>query len=457
MKLPRLQAFWKEAAQSRPQSLAAAPLAITDRLSRAINHPVLTPKESNQLLNEINSSFRKALDESRHPNDVRPPAHVSNLYANRADHHVSTLPNLRTLLERGHLPDHGPIATFKQHIDHGTATEALAIDCLKSYISLEMKLRKRHPNQQPQDSDGGSQIWHMLKNSPFMFQKLIPDPPLQRWLTAALLLSTQPTVPFNWLAELLHQKQFDAASRLFKDILMSMKNIFGVEDTVAFFVHFIKLRLPEYRRDTMLFPQSDLITRFHVRHLRKTAINLTRVGADAPPIIANMAETLYGWAGAGGRELLADHVRLWDQHGSRFGASLSLSRHGDTAPAVRYFNLRYNGDGIPVDLKTIRLAMQVVQRLVVTGSRSVAIDVAKMMESSIEAAGVVVGESHELEVMRGIAGRTLARFLARSSEEQIQYVTEGEWARAVVGLQSKQAKAPAAKAADGRSFILGFR
>ncbi|KAJ6258736.1 hypothetical protein Dda_6788 [Drechslerella dactyloides] len=459
MKLPRLQAIL-EASQSRPPSRTAAPFAIADRLSRAINYPVLTPKESNQLLSEINSSFRKALDESRHPNDIRPPARITNAYANRADHHVSTLlvdkPNLRNLLEPGQLTDPGPIALLKQHIEQGTATELLAIDCLKSYISLYMKRRARHPGTPPLD-DAGRQIWDKLKNSPLMLGKPYPDPPLRQWLTPALLLSNKPTIPFTWFAQLVDQQRVEAAAML-RDILVSMKKIFGADDTVTFFVHFVKLRMPEYRDNNSLHPQLDLTLRLHNPDLTRASLSFQQLYTDSPPLLSKIAESLYSWAGPAGKELLADNIKLWDTPITRSSASMSLSQHGDVNPAVQYFRNLWNANRTAqlVGLKKIQLAMRAVQRLAVTGRRSMAVDLADIMVKSISSMGVATKHSREMRATREAASDALARFIEGSDDEQLDLVTDGTWEQVVAGLRHEKTS-PETVADRETPFVLAFK
>ncbi|KAK6524512.1 hypothetical protein TWF281_011419 [Arthrobotrys megalospora] len=321
------------------------------RLASIFNHPVLTDSESKVLLKEINSSFRNALNESRHPNDIRPPPSIHNAYANKADNHIfkvltdprpASPPNvgsLRDLLDPEALVDTGsllkvhdksPISIFQNHLLQGTADLPLAVECCKAFIRLQ---RTSNPY-----SNQGLRMYQMIYgNSLFFHRNDIPYTPLRPWLTAALLISREPTIPFQWLMQYLESRDHGNFISLLKEIMTAYGKIYNTaassNQEVKFFVHLLKLREKDYRIRISEHP--PIKASMHIDWGVIIKLNALMHNYKDEPLLEPVVRKLYRGKDDEAKRMLAESMHLWDTHRSLFGVEVLVEK-GDILGAADY-------------------------------------------------------------------------------------------------------------------------
>ncbi|KAK6506433.1 hypothetical protein TWF506_011343 [Arthrobotrys conoides] len=335
------------------------PLGPLGKLSSVFNHPVLTDSESKILLNEVNSSFRNALKESRHPDDIRPPPSIHNAYANKADNLIyqvltdprpASPPNigsLRDLLDSEALVDTpnrlerhecSPITTFQNHLLQGTADIDLAAQCCKEYVFNQLKSKSGYQSNENE----GVRMCRMIRgNSIFLDRFEIPRPPLRGWLTAALLLSRRPLVPFQWLVRLLEASHFKAFQSVLSEIMTSYGKIYNTSESpnedVKFFVHILKAKDPDYKMMVSEHPTTKTSHILKLTPLINLHTSMQTLNTSRPRLhlFESMAEKLYRTKNNEGRRMLAESMDLWNTTQSPFGMEVLIGS-GDFAGAAEY-------------------------------------------------------------------------------------------------------------------------
>ncbi|EPS40211.1 hypothetical protein H072_6006 [Dactylellina haptotyla CBS 200.50] len=314
------------------------------RLSNIFTHPVLTDGESKALLNEINSSFRKNLDQARHPNDVRPPPSIQNRYANKADNHVSRVvteiseqsgkqDDLRTLLDSKILIDPSPIAVFERHYSERTATPHLAIECLQRYIALELHQRGRGGRH-----NGGFMLWQLINTDPnFAHDKMPVSKSLKSWLTAALLLSNHAGVPLKWARRLLEGEDYDRATNQFEAIWKSYERIYPEIPNagIQLFLHILKFRDPDYRAWPSRFSHSTPVI-YHMRPQDLISLSDALQNVMHKSALETIGKLLYRRADNDGKRLLAEARQLWVQEASSLNAEIELVHDGNPELVIKH-------------------------------------------------------------------------------------------------------------------------
>lgn len=325
------------------QPKPSGPLA---RLSSVFNHPVLTDSESRILLNEVNSSFRNALKESRHPDDIRPPPSIHNAYANKADNHIyqvltdprpASPPNigsLRNLLGSEALVDtsyqlerheRSPITIFQNHLLQGTADVDLAVQCCKTYVLNRLKSGpgEINPNE-------GVRMYKMMRgNSLFLDRLNIPHVPLRGWLTAALLLSQHPSIPFQWLSQFLEVSNFGSFRGVLSEIMTSYGKIYNTPESpnedVKFFVHILRAKDREYRLSVSGHPTTKSNLHLGLRPLLDLHTSIQSLNQTLPPqLFEDIAQKLYRRTDDKGKQMLAESIDLWNGQQSAFGVEVLI-------------------------------------------------------------------------------------------------------------------------------------
>ncbi|KAF3912268.1 hypothetical protein AA313_de0202491 [Arthrobotrys entomopaga] len=329
------------------------------RLSNFINSPILTEKESRAWLNEVNSSFRTALDEARHQNDIRPPANIQNTYANKADNHVSRIlteipttekhDDLRNLLDPKGLVDNSPIAIFEKHYAENTANIPLASACLQKYV-----LDARNKGFLVID-DGGFDLWKLIQHDPKFVDDCGPlaaspkqmadmaphEGRFRYWLSVALLISSRPTIPFQWvLRRVEHKKYYDAAIML--NVVCSaykFANSASISNAgLRLFIHFLNCADPKYRPWTLKWGhQSKMLHNISPQDLGDLYTLISASSKGRRMILQNLGAEFYRSTDEEGKQLLAESFNLWGFPGSAIHAEIALVHFGDFGPAVDYF------------------------------------------------------------------------------------------------------------------------
>ncbi|KAK6331679.1 hypothetical protein TWF718_002225 [Orbilia javanica] len=349
---PRSTKLFLKTLQSQPKP--AGPFA---KLASVFNHPVLTDSESRILLNEVNSSFRNALKESRHPDDIRPPPSIHNAYANKADNHIyqvvtdprpaspPNISNLRNLLGSEALVDtnhslqrheRSPITIFQNHLLQGTADIDLAVQCCKTYVLNQLKFKS-----DAESVNDGFRMYKMLRgNSLFLDRQNIPHAPLRGWLAAALLLSRQPSIPFQWLSQSLEVEDFESFRGLLSEVITSYGKIYNTAESpnehIKFFVHILRARDRDYRLKVSDHPTTKASLHLGFKPLLDLNTSMRSLNKTPPPqLLEDMAQKLYRRSDDEGKRILAESIHLWDRQQSAFGVEV-LIESGNLIGAADY-------------------------------------------------------------------------------------------------------------------------
>ncbi|KAK6497633.1 hypothetical protein TWF481_012038 [Arthrobotrys musiformis] len=336
------------------QSKPSGPLA---SLGSIFNHPVLTDSESRVLLNEVNASFRNALRESRHPDDVRPPPSIHNAYANKADNHIyhivadpqpvspAKTGSLRDLLSSEALVDtsddlkiheRSPITIFQNHLLQGTANLDLAIQCCKTFVLNQIK-----SVPYPGSENEGLRMYNMIRgNSFFVLPSGVPHMPLRGWLAAALLLSHKPSIPFTWVSPFLNIYDVGAFRGILSEIITSYGKIYNTPESpnedVKFFIHLLKIKDQGYRQRISEHPTTKTSLHLGFKPLLDFNASIDKFEGEPPPrLFAGMAQKLYKRTDKEGKQMLADNLSLWDKQRSPFGVEVLIDT-GNLIGAAEY-------------------------------------------------------------------------------------------------------------------------
>ncbi|KAF3080154.1 hypothetical protein TWF102_002464 [Orbilia oligospora] len=365
------------------------PLGPFAKLASVFNHPVLTDSESKVFLNEVNSSFRNALKESRHPDDIRPPPSIHNAYANKADNHIyqvltdprPTSPphvgNLRNLLDsealvdtRNRLEKHecSPITTFQNHLLQGTADLNLATECCKEYVLNQLKSK---PDQVY--GNEGFRMCNMIRgNSLFLDRFGIPHPPLRGWLIASLLISRRPLIPFQWLVASLEASHIRTFQSVLSEIMTSYGKLYNTPESpnedVKFFVHMLRAKNKDYRMRVSEHPTTKTSVVLKVIPLLNIHVSMQNLNKSLPTsepqlqLFEVMAEKLYRKKDDEGKRMLAESMGLWNTIQSPFGMEV-LIESGDFAGAAEYLS-NFPRSGPPIELwQLISVGLLLVRQL----------------------------------------------------------------------------------------------
>ncbi|KAF3936351.1 hypothetical protein ABW19_dt0210586 [Dactylella cylindrospora] len=410
------------------KALKKVPLA--SKLQQTVNIPVLTNKESRNLLNAINSSFRKALDDSRHPDDVFPPASINNTYANKADDHVYRVlkatpttendkhPDLRTLM------DPGTIGLFEQHIWQGTATLDLAVKCLQKYISLELQNPRGNHRR-----DGGLIMLSLLNQQNMI--RGVPEPPLRGWLTAALLLSSKPTYPIGWVLKYLEQKKFADARALIAELFTAYTNIYRSKplEAIALFVHILKYKEKSYRRQVSLHPRTKIAGRLEPERLMRLSNLFEDEAVIRSGLLVDTAQMLYNKADVTGRRLIAEALDLWNLEPSAFGGQVALKHFNNPFPGVGYLVSLGMSDSSDIALErggivsNAIMGLQVIKELLRMNQQELAKEATRIVSERL----LPVKEAVEEEVSTLDNQLELLRALLESDGRKLNLANEYVW------------------------------
>ncbi|KAK6540368.1 hypothetical protein TWF694_009169 [Orbilia ellipsospora] len=416
------------------------------RLSNFINAPVLTEKESRAWLNEINSSFRTALDGARHQNDIRPPASIQNTYANKADNHVSRIlteiptsekhEDLRNLLDPEGLVDTSPIAIFEKHYAENTATVLLASACLQKYV-----LDAQKKGFVVTDS-GGFDLWKVIQHDPKFVDDCGPiaitgdqigdminqEGRFRFWLVVALMISPRPTIPFQWVRSMIEHQRYDAAALTLKLICNAYEFInSGLRSNTGLklFIHFLNSGDPKYRaQPSKWVHRTRTINTLSLDELRDIyrAVSTSRTGRRM--VLQNLGAEFYRSADEEGKQRLAESFRLWGFPMSAIHAEIALVHFGDFGPAVDYF--LSSGDSTPSPLldpgfrpeAIITVGMLAANKLASMGKQEVA-----------EKIDVVLSEKFLSPLKEAAKGISLKQFLSKWVDNNMKsaLISNGGW------------------------------
>ncbi|KAK6345936.1 hypothetical protein TWF730_010275 [Orbilia blumenaviensis] len=322
------------------------------RLASIFNHPILTDSESKILLNEINSSFRNALKESRHPDDIRPPPSIHNAYANKADNHIfqvvtdrpaspPLVGNLRDLLSSEELSNeyeidnNSPINIFVTHLLQGTADLPLAAECCKQLV-LQLK---KSDDINSLDRNGGLRLHRKIYGNPLFYNKDgTPKVPLRGWLAASMFFSKRPSLPFSWLTEYLEREDYTSFRTLLSEIITSYGKIYNTPESpnenVKLFIHILKARDDSYRHRVSEHPSTLPITRAILPVFTELSTAIRESG-DKMVLLTPVAYKLYKKGNNEAKKMIADTLDLWDTQRSPVGAEILIDQ-GDFLGAAEY-------------------------------------------------------------------------------------------------------------------------
>ncbi|EWC47932.1 hypothetical protein DRE_02814 [Drechslerella stenobrocha 248] len=448
MKLKLLmRGLWKEPAKSKildGHATATAAAAILerkagpiDRLGRIFNQPVLTERESRKLLSEINSTFRIAANRSHLQDDViNPPATLYKTLAQMPATHSHEKQNLRSLLSSHQLVDNSSLGVFQKHIAEGTITEAITIECLKKHITLQLN----EPEKSRVYRNHGLTMWYMLKASKYPTPDALPGPPLRSWLVAALMLSTKPSILFKWLVSYMSYRKRSDAGALLREILISHKKIYGsADETVAFFVHLLRLHDAEYVGNTALHPRGDLVKILgRYRGLSADIAAIRWLDQQNHSILVGATRMLSGWASPEGRELLAANMKAWDVPVRDLSAQLLLELR-DPVPNVKHSHGLAGVSSDHTNWGTIQYALRVIQRLVVTNQPHTLVDTtAKALLEKLLPLKAENGSEDKGHLAKGNIHRLVKTLLDDSDEGRLSLVSGEAWAKQVDGLHPER-------------------
>ncbi|KAF3915231.1 hypothetical protein ABW20_dc0109002 [Dactylellina cionopaga] len=322
------------------RSLAAKTAGPIQKFANLINAPVLTAKEAKLLLNEINSSFRRTLDQSRPPDDAHPSASIHHTSTNKADDHIyGVLTEIPASTEkhddlRGLLPpnlrDKDPISSIEYLVTQDGASDSLIASFLKDYVYLESTKPGAGGRR-----NGGVVVWKILQSR---MPGQVPAAGVRKWLAAALLLSSRPTIPFEWVLRYLeHEKAWDAKS-LLREIFTAYGRIYSTSEAVKLFLHFLKTGDKEYRRKVSQQPTTKAAKLLDMKTLAVVSAALAKQVPNREPLLSAPAMMLYKRGNQEDRKLLAENLDLWDVPQSAWGAEIAILQLGDPLPGVEYLS-----------------------------------------------------------------------------------------------------------------------